>query len=99
MCGQHIADQLIREIQIFAARKQVSVEDFREIAISFDDTSSLALKIGFGEFRLNQQVPDLHIDLGAIKAAVGQRHACPDAEAGLSLGRDAEQGSESWQTK
>ena len=74
----------------FDAREAIAVEGSVEVAVSFDDVGGARLEADLGELRLHQEIAEAHIDLGAIEAAVRERHTRLPAKDGDSLDVDAQ---------
>ena len=70
--GEDIADQLVGGVAIVDAGEEFAVEYFAEVAVAFDYRRGGGLKIGFGEFGLDQEVSYFHVYFGAISFAVGE---------------------------
>lgn len=69
--SQDIANELIAEIVVAAAREIPSVENFAEVLVRNQDVSSLGLKICFGELGFDEQVSNPEIDFCAIELVIG----------------------------
>ncbi len=56
------------------SRKQVPIEHGIEVLVGLDNCRFPALEIRLCQLRLKQEIATSHINFGAIKSAVGQRH-------------------------
>lgn len=72
------------------------VEDCFEIAIAMDERGARVLKACLGELGFDEEIVELHVDLGAVcegaALRVGEQgDARVDSEAGRGVGRDAQE--------
>src|SRR5258707_10808394 len=74
MCSEHVPQKLIRNIFPAAARQFADFEYFFKITVAFDDRGILDLKVGLGQFCLEQDRSNLHVDFSPLNEAAMQRN-------------------------
>jgi hypothetical protein len=71
---EHVSQELIRNIFPAAAQQFAHFKDFFEITVAFDNRCILDLKVGLGEFCLEQDRAQFHVDFGSLDRPAGQRN-------------------------
>jgi len=66
MSRQDIPYELIRDIFPLGSWKLAAFEDLFKVTVSLDKFRTLDLKISLYKFRLEEHVPELHINFGPL---------------------------------
>ena len=77
---QHIAQQLIAVVLAARTRQFAEPKDLAEIGIEQHAFECAAFERTFSELGFDEQIAELHINLGTIKFLVDEGHACAPAE-------------------
>jgi hypothetical protein len=80
MRRKHIPQELVGTVFLPTARQIADFKDLFEIAISFDNRCILDLKVRLGEFRLEQDGTQFHVDFGSLDRAAGQGNTWLESE-------------------
>src|SRR5450631_218202 len=75
MGGENVAKKLVGGIAAAGLGKSPCIEYFREISIGAERLLLSTLKVSLSKFRLNQQISQSQINLGAVEPAIQKRNA------------------------
>src|SRR5579859_7805102 len=87
---QNIAYELVREVFGLGPRKLATFEYLLQISILFNKFRPLTLKVSLCQLRLEQHIPEFHINFGPLSRLAEQRHARHEAKFGKAPGLNAQ---------
>jgi hypothetical protein len=73
-----------------SAWKSAAIEDLFKVTVSLDKFRTLDLKISLHKFRLEEHVPELHINFGPLNCFPDQRDTGPESKFGEVPGFEAQ---------